>query len=238
MSCQAGSRHGRDNIHALVTQASWGLRLCHLKLLVSNIKPRYSYSKLSRQEHSSPCAPNPTSASANPFPLGFHPILVFLSHSNIPCSFQATSAPNHKGFAPVPLEDMFPTQRGRQSQPGQPCWGMAATYLSKMEPTPALWALLRCTCRPVASRIPSCTDTERWEKEAMSSSFQPASTGGQHTSGSPAKKQFHAEQQSWFLPAGFGLNSGESWHPRYQSTPCKRWEMPWKYLENALKPMV
>lgn len=47
-------------------------------------------------------------------------------------------------------------------------------HLSKMEPTPALCALLRCTCKPVASRMPSCTDTERWENEAMSSSFQPA----------------------------------------------------------------
>uniref|UniRef100_A0A0E9WET5 Uncharacterized protein n=1 Tax=Anguilla anguilla TaxID=7936 RepID=A0A0E9WET5_ANGAN len=33
--------------------------------------------------------------------------------------------------------------------------------LSKMEPTPALWALLRWTCSPVASRIPSFTVTER-----------------------------------------------------------------------------
>lgn len=46
-------------------------------------------------------------------------------------------------------------------------------YLSNMEPTPALCALLRCTCKPVASKIPSCTETERWEKEAISSSFQP-----------------------------------------------------------------
>lgn len=45
--------------------------------------------------------------------------------------------------------------------------------LSKMEPTPALWALLRWTWRPVARRIPSFTVTERWENEAMSSSFQP-----------------------------------------------------------------
>ena len=47
-------------------------------------------------------------------------------------------------------------------------------HLSKMEPTPALWALLRWTCNPVARRMPSCTETERWEKEAISSSFHPA----------------------------------------------------------------
>lgn len=43
-----------------------------------------------------------------------------------------------------------------------------------MEPTPALWALLRCTCSPVARRMPSCTETERCEKEAIRSSFHPA----------------------------------------------------------------
>lgn len=79
MSCQAGSRHGRDNMCAVVTQASWSLRLCHLKLLVINIRPRYSYSKLLREEHPSPCTPNQRSASAaaNPFLLCFHLILVF-----------------------------------------------------------------------------------------------------------------------------------------------------------------
>lgn len=52
-----------------------------------------------------------------------------------------------------------------------------ATYLSKIEPTPALWALLRWTWRPVASRMPSFTVTERCEKEAMRSSFQPEYKG-------------------------------------------------------------
>lgn len=69
------------------------------------------------------------------------------------------------------------------------------TNLSKMEPTPALWALLRCTCKPVARRMPSCTDTERWEKEAMSSSFQPGLEGqggvGHKRTGS--KHQSHVE---------------------------------------------
>lgn len=51
---------------------------------------------------------------------------------------------------------------------------MPAPHLSKMAPTPALWALLRWTCSPVASRIPSFTEMDRWEKEAISSSFQPA----------------------------------------------------------------
>lgn len=79
VSCQAGSRHGKDNMCAVGTQTNWGLRLCHLKLLVSNIRPGYSHSKLWREEHSSPCTPNPTSASAaaNPFPLCFYPILVY-----------------------------------------------------------------------------------------------------------------------------------------------------------------
>lgn len=46
-------------------------------------------------------------------------------------------------------------------------------HLSKIAPTPALWALFRWTCSPVARRIPSFTAMDRWEKEAMSSSFQP-----------------------------------------------------------------
>lgn len=53
-----------------------------------------------------------------------------------------------------------------------------AAHLSKMAPTPALWALFRWTCSPVARRIPSFTAMDRWEKEAMSSSFQPG--GGTH----------------------------------------------------------
>lgn len=48
-----------------------------------------------------------------------------------------------------------------------------SAHLSKMAPTPALCALFRCTCSPVASRIPSFTAMERWEKEAMRSSFHP-----------------------------------------------------------------
>lgn len=92
-----------DNMCAVFTQAGWGLRLCHLKLLVSNIRPRYS--KLSREEHSSFCTPNPTSASAaaNPFPLCFHPILVLQGS-------QASPVPNHKGLALVSLKDIFPIQ--------------------------------------------------------------------------------------------------------------------------------
>ncbi len=45
---------------------------------------------------------------------------------------------------------------------------------SKMVPTPALCAELRCTWSPVASRIPSLTATERCENPAIRSSFQPA----------------------------------------------------------------
>lgn len=46
-----------------------------------------------------------------------------------------------------------------------------------MDPTPALCALLLWTWRPVASRMPSFTVTERCEKEAMRSSFQPVLRG-------------------------------------------------------------
>lgn len=56
-------------------------------------------------------------------------------------------------------------------------------HLSKMAPTPALWALFRWTCSPVARRIPSFTAMDRWEKEAMSSSFQP---GGRRVHGHAA----------------------------------------------------
>lgn len=48
-----------------------------------------------------------------------------------------------------------------------------------MAPTPALWALLRCTCSPVASRIPSLIAIERCENDAMRSSFQPAGEMGE-----------------------------------------------------------
>lgn len=44
-------------------------------------------------------------------------------------------------------------------------------YLSKMAPTPALFALSRCSSE--ASRTPSFELMERWENDAMSSSFQP-----------------------------------------------------------------
>jgi len=50
---------------------------------------------------------------------------------------------------------------------------LKATYLSKMEPTPALWALFLWTWRPVANRMPSFTVIERCENEAIRSSFQP-----------------------------------------------------------------
>lgn len=101
MSCQAGSRHGRDNMCAVVTQASWGLRLCHLKLLVSNIRRRYSYSKLERERgaflplHTQP---NICFCSCKCLPTVLLPHSCLLRQSNIPCSFQATSAPNHEGF--------------------------------------------------------------------------------------------------------------------------------------------
>lgn len=49
-----------------------------------------------------------------------------------------------------------------------------SSHLSKMAPTPALWALLRWTCSPVASRIPSLMAIERCENDAIRSSFQPA----------------------------------------------------------------
>lgn len=44
-------------------------------------------------------------------------------------------------------------------------------YLSKMAPTPALFALSRWSSE--ASRTPSLELMERWENDAMSSSFQP-----------------------------------------------------------------
>lgn len=47
-----------------------------------------------------------------------------------------------------------------------------------MAPTPALWALLRWTCSPVANRIPSLTAIERCENDAMRSSFQPETETG------------------------------------------------------------
>lgn len=64
-----------------------------------------------------------------------------------------------------------------------PCWD---THLSKMAPTPALWALFLCTCSPVASRMPSFTEMERWEKEAIRSSFHPV---GRATGLSPCSLQ-------------------------------------------------
>lgn len=47
-----------------------------------------------------------------------------------------------------------------------------------MAPTPALWALFRWTCSPVANRIPSLIVIERCENDAMRSSFQPAAEMG------------------------------------------------------------
>lgn len=44
-------------------------------------------------------------------------------------------------------------------------------YLSKMPPTPTLFALSRWSSE--ASRTPSFELMERWENDAMSSSFQP-----------------------------------------------------------------
>lgn len=65
-----------------------------------------------------------------------------------------------------------------------------ATYLSKMEPTPALWALLLWTWRPVANRMPSFTVTERCENEAIRSSFQPECKKEKKTVTSPSFHSF------------------------------------------------
>jgi len=48
-------------------------------------------------------------------------------------------------------------------------------HLSKMAPTPALCALSRCSSE--AKRTPSFRPMERWENEAMRSSFQPERRG-------------------------------------------------------------
>lgn len=70
-------------------------------------------------------------------------------------------------------------------------------YLSKMAPTPALFALSRCSSE--ASRTPSLELMERWENDAMSSSFQPDGydtiTGG----GVTRRTLKHAAQHENFL---------------------------------------
>jgi len=44
---------------------------------------------------------------------------------------------------------------------------------SNMVPTPAWWALLLWTCKPVANNIPSFTTVDLCENAAINSSFQP-----------------------------------------------------------------
>lgn len=83
-------------------------------------------------------------------------------------------------------------------------------HLSKMAPTPALWALFLCTCSPVASRIPSFTAMERWEKEAMSSSFHP---GEERTTRSEPwnAQEFGNHKEEEAAPvAGYGKERGPS----------------------------
>lgn len=77
--------------------------------------------------------------------------------------------PQHTGLQrrePPPSHSYFHMEQNA-------CGAGRRPHLSKMAPTPALWALFRWTCSPVARRIPSFTAMDRWEKEAMSSSFQP-----------------------------------------------------------------
>lgn len=69
---------------------------------------------------------------------------------------------------------------------------------SKMVPTPAWWAELRWTVRPVAKTMPSLTSTERWEKAAISSSFQPASYCNKFTlNGTLEAKIFSSHSFEW-----------------------------------------
>ena len=67
---------------------------------------------------------------------------------------------------------------------------------SNMVPTPAWWALLLCTWRPVASSIPSLTTIDRCEKPAISSSFQP-------------KERINAIQQE-FSPSAYNTNQSNT----------------------------
>lgn len=67
-----------------------------------------------------------------------------------------------------------------------------------MAPTPALWALLRCTCSPVASRIPSFTDIERCENDAMRSSFQPEGGEGAEEKRELKKKKKDSKSKSQY----------------------------------------
>lgn len=61
-----------------------------------------------------------------------------------------------------------------------------------MAPTPALWALLRWTCSPVANKIPSLIAIERCENDAMRSSFQPAVEMRRRSRKSMRKKKIEA----------------------------------------------
>lgn len=87
-----------------------------------------------------------------------------------------------------------------------------------MAPTPALWALLRWTCSPVASRIPSLIAIERCENDAIRSSFQPAAQtgrdwgkvwsmgfgGGGWGCGKSQYKSSHTIQAKWIWQPGGG----------------------------------
>lgn len=82
-----------------------------------------------------------------------------------------------------------------------------------MAPTPALWALLRWTCSPVASRIPSLIDIERCENDAMRSSFQPVAETGRRIQGermSTRKKKREREKKNRQIPVQkFTQHSGK-----------------------------
>lgn len=117
-------------------------------------------------------------------------------------------------------------------------------HLSKMAPTPALWALFRWTCSPVARRIPSFTAMDRWEKEAMSSSFQPGRRRAQgHAAvsrprGHPSpdwaaiQRQRAPSQDHPKVGAGEPLR-GQATETRFPSTYV--WEMLFFYGANCNK---
>lgn len=92
---------------------------------------------------------------------------------HFPAPFVQSLGPPRAVRGPLPLhkgQGWIPGTRGKRARPPPPA---AAPHLSKMAPTPALWALFLWTWRPVARRIPSLTAMDRWEKEAISNSFQP-----------------------------------------------------------------
>ena len=108
-------------------------------------------------------------------------------------------------------------------------------HLSKIAPTPALWALFRWTCSPVARRIPSFTAMDRWEKEAMSSSFQPGGRRAQgHAAasgprGHPSPHGAAIQRQHALSQDHPKVGSGEPLHERATGTRFPStyvWEMP------------